>query len=173
MGKSLLTGLLFAVGLAAILPSNVRAATLYGSDYVRVGVPDLAQAVTFFRDVLDCRLIGPETTAAGDASASRLLSCDTGSVVELFAISPSLASNGAGQPLQFVSGNVLHADGWLRHQGVRVIEAPHRLASGPLAGRIVLNFVAPWGLRLQLLDNSASGPADGTLATASASFDGY
>lgn len=172
MGKSLLTWLLFAFGVVAILPPGARAATLYGGDYARVSVPDLAQAVTFFQDVLDCRLIGPESTAAEATSASRLLSCNAGSIVELFDTAPSPASNGAGQPLQFVSDNVLHADEWLRHQGVSVSGAPHRLTSGPLAGHMVLNFVAPWGLRLQLLGNSAGGPADGTLATANASLDG-
>jgi catechol 2,3-dioxygenase-like lactoylglutathione lyase family enzyme len=172
MGKSLLTWLFFAFSLVAILPSGARAATLYGSDYARVGVPDLAQAVTFFQDVLDCRLIGPESAATGAAPASRLLSCDTDSIVELYVISPSPASNEAAQPLRFVSGNVLHADEWLRHQGGSISGAPHRLTSGPLAGRMVLDFVAPWGLRLQLLDNSTDGPADGILATTNISFDG-
>ena len=62
MGKSLL--LFLAFSLAAVASSGVRAATLYGGDYARIGVPDLEQAVAFFQDVLDCRLIGPESVAA-------------------------------------------------------------------------------------------------------------
>jgi catechol 2,3-dioxygenase-like lactoylglutathione lyase family enzyme len=170
MGKSLL--LFLAFGLATVAPSGVRAATLYGGDYARIGVPNLAQAVAFFQDVLDCRLIGPASAAAemtpDDASASRLLSCDAGSVVELFdnrGISSSPASGRADQPLQFVSGDVQHASEWLRHAGVGVSGSPHRLTSGPLAGRMALDFVSPWGLRLQLLGSDASAPAGGTLAT--------
>lgn len=171
MGKSLL--LFLAFSLAAVAPSGVlRAATLYGGDYARIGVPDLQQAVAFFQDVLDCRLIGPEsvTTAAtpADASASRLLSCDAGSVVELFdnrGISPSPASDRIDHPLQFVSDDVQHASEWLRHAGVGVSGSPHRLTSGPLAGRMALDFVSPWGLRLQLLGSDASARAGGTLAT--------
>jgi catechol 2,3-dioxygenase-like lactoylglutathione lyase family enzyme len=170
MGKSLL--LFLAFSLAVVAPSGVRAATLYGGDYARIGVPDLEQAVAFFQDVLDCRLIGPESVATeatpGDAPASRLLACDAGSVVELFddrGVSPSPASGRAGQPLQFVSDDVQHASEWLRHAGVGVSGAPHRLTSGPLAGRMVLDFVSPWGLRLQLLGSDASAPAGGALAT--------
>jgi catechol 2,3-dioxygenase-like lactoylglutathione lyase family enzyme len=175
MGKSLFALLLFAFSLAAIAPSSARAATLYGGDYVSVGVPDLGQAVAFFQDVLDCRLIGPESVVAkassDDVPASRLLSCDAGSVVELFdnrGVSPSPASGRADRPLrplQFVSDDVQHASEWLRHTGVNVSGSPHRLTSGPLAGRMVLDFVSPWGLRLQLLGSDANAPASGTLAT--------
>lgn len=172
MGKSLFALLLFAFSLAAITPSGVRAATLYGGDYVSVGVPDLEQAVAFFQDVLDCRLIGPESVVAkassDDLPAFRLLSCDAGSVVELFdnsGVSPSPASGRAERPLQFVSDDVQHASEWLRHTGVSVGGSPHRLTSGPLAGRMVLDFVSPWGLRLQLLGNDANAPASGSLAT--------
>lgn len=172
MGKSLFALLLFALSLAAIAPSGARAATLYGGDYVSVGVPDLGQAVAFFQDVLDCRLIGPESVVAeataDDVPASRLLSCDAGSVVELFdnrGISPSPASSRTEQPLQFVSDDVQHASEWLRRTGVNVGGSPHRLTSGPLAGRMVLDFVSPWGLRLQLLGSDANAPASGSLAT--------
>ena len=172
MGKSLFALLLFAFCLAAIAPSSARAATLYGGGYVSVGVPDLGQAVAFFQDVLDCRLIGPESVMAkassDDVPASRLLSCDAGSVVELFdnrGVSPSPASGRAERPLQFVSDDVQHASEWLRHTGVNVSGSPYRLTSGPLAGRMVLDFVSPWGLRLQLLGNDANAPASGSLAT--------
>ena len=169
MGRSLLLFLAFSLAAAAAAPSGVRAATLYGGDYVRIGVPDLEQAVAFFQDVLDCRLIGPESVAASDgAAASRLLSCDAGSVVELFdnrGISLSPASGRVDQPLQFVSDDVQHAGEWLRHAGVGVNGSPHRLTSGPLAGRMALDFVSPWGLRLQLLGSDASAPAGGTVAT--------
>jgi hypothetical protein len=172
MRKSLLSMLLLMFGLLAFVPPSAHAATLHDSGYASVGVPNLAQAARFFQDVLDCRVIGPQSTAAAATSASRLLTCDAGSVIELFAISPSAAPNGAAQPLQLVSTDVRHADKWLRHQGASVSGAPHWLTSGPLAGRMALDFVTPWGLRLQLVDRHASRPAGATLATANASFDG-
>ena len=48
---------------------------------------------------------------------------------------------------------------WLRQRGVAVSGAPRRLTSGPWAGRMALDFVAPWGLRMRLL---GSRPPDAT-----------
>jgi catechol 2,3-dioxygenase-like lactoylglutathione lyase family enzyme len=177
MGKSLLATLLFlAFSLVAIAPSGARAATLYGGDYARIGVPDLEQAAAFFRNVLDCHLIGPEpiaTTVAPDgAPASRLVSCDAGSVIELFdnrGMPSSSVPHPATQPLQFVADDVFHAGQWLRRDGASVAGSPHRVTSGPLAGRTVLDFAAPWGLRLQLIGRDEShAPAEGSLATVDA-----
>lgn len=168
MGKSLLLGLFLGLGMmVGALP--VRAATLYGDDYARVGVPDLPQAVAFFTEVLGCRPLDSTTarTASGSPRPSRLLTCDTGSIVELFeqrSIVP--ASQRAAQTVQFVTDDVVHAGQWLRHQGVDVSSAPHRLTSGPLAGRLALDFVSPWGLHLQLLGDRPDSSAGGTLATA-------
>lgn len=171
MRRSLLPLLLLVFGLLAFVPPGAHAATLHDNGYASVGVPNLPQAVKFFQDVLDCRVIGLQPTGVARAtSASRLLSCDAGSIVELFAISAS-SPTGPAQPLQFVSADVRHADHWLRHQGARVSGAPHRLTSGPLAGRMVLDFVAPWGLRLQLVDSGMRRPSGTRLATANASFD--
>jgi catechol 2,3-dioxygenase-like lactoylglutathione lyase family enzyme len=157
------TLLLFVFALAAIASPGVRAATLYGTGYARVGVPDMAQAVTFFQDVLDCRVIGSSFTKK--PATSRLLSCDTGSIVELFDNGDASAP---GQPLRFVSDDVRHGSKWLRRAGATVNGSPHRLTSGPLAGRMVLDFKSPWGMPLQLLDSHAYNPVDGTLATVAA-----
>jgi hypothetical protein len=161
------TLLLFALALAATASPGVRAATLYGTGYARVGVPDLAQAVTFFQDVLDCRVIGPNVT--NKPATSRLLSCDEGSIVELFdnrGASPDPVK--PDQPLRFVSHDVARGGEWLRREGAKVSGSPHRLSSGPLAGRMVLDFRSPWGMPLQLLDSHANTPVDGTLATVAA-----
>jgi catechol 2,3-dioxygenase-like lactoylglutathione lyase family enzyme len=155
------TLLLFVLALAAIASPGARAAALYGTGYARVGVPDMAQAVTFFQDVLDCRVIGSSFTKK--PVTSRLLSCDTGSIVELF--DNGDASPEPGQPLRFVSDDVRHGGKWLRRAGATVNGAPHRLTSGPLAGRMVLDFRSPWGMPLQLLESHANSPVDGVLAT--------
>ncbi len=52
----------------------------------------------------------------------------------------------------------------LRHEGVDVNGAPRRLTSGPLTGRLALDFTSPWGLHLQLLGSKADCSADGAVA---------
>lgn len=172
MGKSLLSRLFLVLGMVIATLPSAGAATLYGGDYTRIGVPDLAQAVAFFRDVLDCRPIDPAAGEGGSPRQSSLLACDEGSIVELFderGASPSPARSSqerASRTLRFVTDDVAHADQWLRHEGVDVSGAPRRLTSGPLAGRLALDFVSPWGLHLQLLGSKVGGSSDGTLATA-------
>jgi hypothetical protein len=46
---------------------------------------------------------------------------------------------------------VVHADQWLRREGVQVIGTSVTMKAGPHAGQTVVNFVAPWGLQLQLV----------------------
>lgn len=169
MGKSLLSRLLLVLGMMSVALPGAGAATLYGGDYARIGVPDLPQAVAFFRDVLNCRLIDP-AAAVGSPQRSSLLACDAGSIIELFderdaPLPPSRPSpEQGGRTLRFVTDDVVHAGQWLRDEGVDVSGTPHRLSSGPLTGRLVLDFVSPWGLRLQLLDSKAAGSVDGHLA---------
>ncbi len=160
----------FVLALLATASLGARAATLYGAGYARVGVPDLPQAVAFFQDVLDCRVLGSDTPSATTRPATtRLLSCDTGSIVELVDNhGVSTTSGAADQPLRFVSNDVLHDREWLEREGATVDVFPRRLTSGPLSGRMVLDFVSPWGMPLQLLDSRADTPVDGTLATVAA-----
>jgi catechol 2,3-dioxygenase-like lactoylglutathione lyase family enzyme len=162
MNRSLLSLLTIALlwAVAVAMPVGARGATVRDNDYVRIGVPDLSQAVGFFRDVLNCQLIG-STSAAGSAvkgkGESRLLACESNSIVELFdnhaaerSSPPRQVSRGDNEPIQFVLEDIAHAGQWLTRSGVRVVGFPHKLSSGPLAGMTVVNFVSPWGLQLQL-----------------------
>lgn len=149
------------------MPVSSHAAGVHDSGYVTIGVPDLQQATTFFRDILDCEPISPiATDESGDADhvtrngvpPSTLLLCDAGTVVELFdnhgLHSPSPerhATNRSNEPVQFSADDVAHADQWLRREGVKVIGAPVTLTTGPHAGQTLVNFVTPWGLPLQLV----------------------
>lgn len=170
MNKALLS-LLAAVFmvLGAFVPAN-SAASVHGSGYARIGVPAMPQAVQFFRDVLNCEPLAP---VAGHASSraeisdgpqssrprTMLLLCDADSVVELFenrgmgtlSSPPSQIAEGNTAPVQLFSANITHADRWLRRAGIEVAGAPVTMSSGPDAGQTVVNFVAPWGLRLQLI----------------------
>lgn len=175
MGKKIFAWRYVVLMLGAIASSGARAATSYDGGYVRVGVPDMTQTETFFRDVLDCQPIGAEATASEPATASLLLSCDEGSVVELFVDrgkSPSPASDKPSATLQLATDDVARANEWLRNQGVAVSGAPHRVISGSLAGHMVLDFAAPWGLRLQLVGRNVPDPGNTGLTTADIQYDG-
>jgi hypothetical protein len=68
--------------------------------------------------------------------------------------SPSTArhsTNRGNEPIQFSTDDVAHAGQWLRREGVTVIGTPVTAKSGAHAGQTVVNFVAPWGLQLQLV----------------------
>jgi hypothetical protein len=150
---------LVVAGLLATVPADMRAATLGDGDYVRIGVPDLRQASAFFHDVLDCRPVGDPASVTAGASDSRLLSCGSGSMLELFAERGGSPARDSSETLQLISDGTLRTDAWLRQRGVAVSGAPRRLTSGPWAGRMALDFVAPWGLRMRLL---GSRPPDAT-----------
>lgn len=155
------------------IPLSSHAADVHDSGYVSIGVPDLQQATAFFRSILDCEPISliaanQSTTMAASGSnghtadhdqpASRLLLCDAGTVVELFddqaTHDPAHArhtATHAAEPIQFYTGDVANAGQWLRREGVTVIGPAVIVKSGPHAGQTLVNFVAPWGLSLQLV----------------------
>lgn len=146
--RLVLAAALFGV-VALMGPTPARAAAFQDSSYVRVVVPDMGQAVAFFRDVLGCPLISPVVNATDsriDGRASALLTCGSGSVVELSLAMPSRRQQ-QGALLQLASDDVAGATQWLRHQGVEISGPPQRLSSGQLA----VNLVTPWGQSLQLV----------------------
>jgi catechol 2,3-dioxygenase-like lactoylglutathione lyase family enzyme len=159
MRTSILSFLMIAL-LSALagMPVGARAASIRGSSYVTLAVPDVPQAVIFFRDILDCQPIEVASMdSTGKQSQRALLMCETDTVVELSGGRPTnVAILAHTVPVQFFANDVTHADQWLRRQGVKVIGAPITPTSGPQAGMTLVNFVAPWGQPLQLvgLDNS-------------------
>jgi catechol 2,3-dioxygenase-like lactoylglutathione lyase family enzyme len=168
MRKSFLSILVFGFQAAmAGMPFSSHAASIHDSGYVTIGVPNLQQATTFFRNILNCAPVNPVATDESTTStasrrsalsASRLLLCDSGTVVELFdehgarSLSSARHSTDRGnEPIQFGADDVAHADQWLRREGVQVIGTSETMKTGPHAGQTVVNFVTPWGLQLQLV----------------------
>lgn len=147
---------LFSILLAAIIASAdglsgvARADTFQRGDYASLSVPDIAQASSFFRNVLNCEAI--DGTPASTRSA--LMICEKGMVIELVTASRD-ESLGKAKPLRFVINDVAHAERWLQRNGARVIGHAVLPMSGPDAGQTLVNFIAPWGQRLQL-----AGPTD-------------
>ena len=150
MAKFFFLIVLAAIVTPALLDSGaVHAETLQHADYASIEVPDISQALKFFRNVLDC-----EATDDVAASARRaLMICENGMVVELIT-GPFDGSSATSAPLRFLMNDVGNADRWLQRDGARVIGHAVTPSSGPDAGQILVNFIAPWGQPLQLV-----GPA--------------
>lgn len=135
--------------LAGVVSPDSRATTFQDSDYASIEVPEMAQAVTFFADVLGCEPIGSrsETTFP----RSMLLACGPGSVVEL-----TTAPAGAGlawrdHPIQLRSDDPVATARSLRQKGVSTLGKPRRLASG----QTEVDLVAPWGMLVELVSRQA------------------
>ncbi|MEP7187245.1 MAG: VOC family protein [Rhodanobacter sp.] len=137
---------------SALLPSGAYAQSPHrGGDYAQIAVPNVQAAVSFFRNVLDCEAIN--TSASVKTSA--LMVCQSGMVLDLVLSQQGESAVGA-TPLRFVVKDVAHADRWLRNEGARVIGKPVLSTSGPDAGQTLVNFVSPWGMRLQLAGSTGN-----------------
>ncbi len=140
-----------ALSLAmAALPALVYAAPDSG-DYVAVQVPNLPQAVTFFRDVMNCSVIsdGGDTAAA----TTSLMSCGRETTVEISQASAHAATQTGGTSPTFTLNidNASAVASWLRANHVRLVGSPTRLSTGPDAGKLAVTFLTPWGQPLRLV----------------------
>lgn len=151
VAKFFLSILLAAIVTSAAWDTSVvHAETFQRGDYALMDVPDISQALNFFRNVLDCEATDDVATSARRA----LMICENGMVVELVS-GPADGTSATSAPLRFLINDVANADRWLQRDGARVIGRAVMLSSGPDAGQILVNFIAPWGQPLQLV-----GPAD-------------
>lgn len=119
-------------------------------------VPDMRQALSFFRHVLDCETIDDVSTSARGA----LMLCEDGMVVELVKGTETRIPVKSAT-LRFAVSDVAHADRWLQRDGVHMVSRTLVPGAGPGSGEILVNFVAPWGQPLQLV-----GPADLQISSA-------
>lgn len=140
------------LALGAAVPSAHAA----GDDYVRLGVPQLQQAVTFFHDVMGC-----EPLEAGHASPA-LLECAHGMVLEL---AETAAANGdeAGERVRFRTDDARSMAGWLRSRHLMAIEHSRPAAPGRV---ITVDFLTPWGQPLEVVgyDSTPARESGGQLA---------
>lgn len=151
MNKPLLrlfTALLFAI---TALP-GISKAVPDGDDYIAVQVPNVTQAVTFFRDVMNCGVIS-NNSHAGPAQEA-LMTCGRETTVEITLASAGHISHRTGT---LSPGFTLDIDdatsvaAWLRANRVHLIGAPARLTTGQDAGKVAVSFLTPWGQPLQLV----------------------
>ncbi len=145
-----------------------------GVNHIGITVPDLAQAVGFFTDVLGCQKamsFGPFRDDAGtfmqdvlavDPRAVieeiTLLRCGFGSNIELFKYTApdqktvtTRNSDIGGHHIAFYVDDIAAAAAYLKDKGVQTNMGPIPVSEGPAAGQTILYFSAPWGLQLEAI----------------------
>ena len=145
-----------------------------GIDHVAVTVPDLAEAVSFFSDVLgwdEIFSVGPISDPHGDwmqvhldvdpRAALKLAMMRAGPTqnVELFEYKaddqvtrPPRNSDIGGHHLAIYVTDMSQAVTYLAGiPGVRVLGSPTPMTEGPNAGETICYFKTPWGLQMELV----------------------
>lgn len=167
---------LVAVTLLAIT-GTARADSLpglRGHDHTGITVPDMAQAVDFFTNVLGCHAamtFGPFKDDKGtfmkdvldvDRSAVieqiTMVRCKAGSNIELFKYTapdqktavPKNSDIG-GMHIALYVDDVQAAKDYLHSKHIRTLKGPIPIAEGPASGETILYFFAPWGLQLEAI----------------------
>ena len=145
-----------------------------GHAHTGVTVPDMAEAVDFFTNVIGCKKatsFGPFADDKGtfmtdllgvDAKAVikeiTLLRCGFGSNIELFEYTApdqkdlkQKNSDIGAFHIAFYVDDVAAAKAYLEKKGVATRMGPLPITDGPAAGQTILYFQAPWGLQFEAI----------------------
>jgi catechol 2,3-dioxygenase-like lactoylglutathione lyase family enzyme len=170
--KTTLGAMMLALSTTAALGQTLPG--LRGPDHFGFTVPDLGQAVAFFRDVIGCGEFYPLGPFSGgdstwmadhlnvDAKATipemRLMRCGNGANLEIFQytapeqdMTPPRNSDVGGHHVAFYVDDMAAAVAFLRDKGVTVLGDPTTMTEGPSAGETWVYFLAPWGMQLELV----------------------
>ncbi|MEL6233888.1 MAG: VOC family protein [Pseudomonadota bacterium] len=172
--------------LSAVLVASVCAVPaaaepipgMRGVDHIGLTVPDMAQAETFFSEVLGCEkatAFGPFRDDEGSFMADlldvhpravinqiTLMRCGFGANIELFdydapdqeQVRPRNSDIG-GHHIAIYVDDIAAAAEYLQGKGIRTLMGPFPVNDGPAAGQTVLYFFAPWGLQMELISYPA------------------
>lgn len=147
---------------------------LHGTEHIGFTVPDLAQAVDFFVNVIGCEAFYEAGPLQGDGDwmqvhlnvlpqavirKLKFLRCGFGPNFELFEYQapeqrrePPRNSDVGGHHLAFYVDDIDVAVGYLKAKGVCVLGEPkNSKAGGPADGQRWIYFLAPWGMQLELV----------------------
>ncbi|GAB1478125.1 VOC family protein [Paracoccaceae bacterium] len=169
-----------SIALAAslsLLAAAAQAETLPGMrgvNHIGVTVPDMAQAVSFFTDVLGCEKatsFGPFRDDQGNfmqdllavdpravVEEITLMRCGFGSNIELFhytapdqkTVEPRNSDIGAYHIAIYVD-DINAAAEYFKAMGIKTLMGPLPVNDGPAAGQTILYFYAPWGLQMEAI----------------------
>lgn len=176
MAKSMILGAV-ACGMRMLAMEAAQAdgiPGMRGHDHTGVTVPDMAQAVDFFTNVVGCQKamsFGPFSDDKGTFMQDALgvnpravieeivqIRCGYGSNIELFHytapdqrdMTPKNSDIG-GYHIALYVDDVKAAKDYLDSKGVKTFMGPIPVEQGPAAGQTILYFVAPWGLQLEAI----------------------
>ena len=166
----------FAAGVAMLAGPVLAepAPGMRGMDHTGITVPDMEQAVSFFRDVLGCQVavsFGPFRDDEGTFMQDLLnvhpravinqiteMRCGNGSNIELFDYSTpgqkdAIARNSdiGGHHLAFYFDDIGAVKTYFDANGIRTLLGPLPITEGPVAGQTIMYFFAPWGLQLEAI----------------------
>jgi len=169
----------FAVAICVATPTVTPSAAegvpgLRGADHIGFTVPDLEQAVGFFRDVIGCRVFYPLGPFASPKNnwmkdslnvhpratipKMRLVRCGSGANLEIFQYTapdqrktPPRNSDIGGHHIAFYTADMTAAVAYLKSKGVKVLGAPTKMTGGPSKGETWVYLMAPWGMQLELV----------------------
>jgi catechol 2,3-dioxygenase-like lactoylglutathione lyase family enzyme len=173
--------ILKSAGLAAALAISVAAGAnaqgipgMRGHDHTGVTVPDMAQAIDFFVDIVGCQEVmsfGPFSDDKGTFMQDALdvhpravieqitmIRCGHGSNIELFKYSAPdqkdatpRNSDIGGYHIAVYVDDIKAAKDYLDSKGVETFFGPIPVEQGPAAGQGIFYFRAPWGLQLEAI----------------------
>lgn len=160
---------LIALPMAASPLPGVR-----GINHIGLTVPDLAQAESFFTDVMGCEKatsFGPFMDDKGTfmqdlldvdpravVEEITLMRCGFGSNIELFKYTApdqktvtARNSDIGGHHIAFYVDDIDAVAADLKAKGIRTLMGPLPVSDGPAAGQSIIYFFAPWGLQLEAI----------------------
>jgi catechol 2,3-dioxygenase-like lactoylglutathione lyase family enzyme len=142
-------------------------------DHVGFTVPNLDEAVSFFRDYFGFEIayeFGPFSSnddwmavhlnVAKDAVIEKIVMMTAGNTnLEIFGYAPTETqkktpprnSDIGGHHLAFYVGDMEAAVAYLRQKGLTVLGEPTVMTAGPSAGETWVYFLSPWGMQLELV----------------------
>jgi catechol 2,3-dioxygenase-like lactoylglutathione lyase family enzyme len=170
--KTNVTAALFA--LVALPAAASPLPGVRGINHIGLTVPDLAQAESFFTDVMGCEKatsFGPFLDDTGTfmqdlldvdpravVEEITLMRCGFGSNVELFKYTAPdqktvVARNSdiGGHHIAFYVDDIDAVAADLKAKGIRTLMGPLPVSDGPAAGQSIIYFFAPWGLQLEAI----------------------
>ena len=179
-GNSSLRSAFIALAIAGAVTAPLAAARaegipgMRGHDHTGITVPDMAQAVDFFVNVVGCQKamsFGPFADDKGTFMQDLLhvdpkaviqeitqIRCGYGSNIELFhytapdqkTVTPRNSDVG-GYHIALYVDDIKAAKDYLDSKGIETFFGPLPVEQGPAAGQSIFYFLSPWGLQMEAI----------------------
>lgn len=174
MKHNILAAAAIAMSLGAFSAQAETLPGVRGVNHIGLTVPDIAEAETFFTDVLGCEKatsFGPFRDDSGTfmqdlldvdpravVNQITLMRCGFGSNIELFSydapdqktVRPRNSDIG-GHHIAFYVDDIEAAAAYFKDKGIRTLMGPFPVNEGPAAGQAIIYFFAPWGLQMEAI----------------------